>query len=75
MTGKDRSWYNHDRLKEIEKINQKEYQRRKSVRFKIPALEATRADLAKFRKFAKNNEMELRNIISTNPLLTELRWS
>ena len=72
MTAKDRWWYNFDRLKKIVKVIQKEHQRRKRVRFEILALKASRADLAKHIKFAKDNGIDLKKLISTDALLGEL---
>ena len=48
------------------------YQLRKRVRFEILALKASRVDLAKHVQFAKNNGIDLKKIISTDPLLGEL---
>ena len=72
MNARDRWWYHFDRIRKIVKLNQKEYFLKKRVRFEILALTAIRADLAKHKKFAKDNGIDLGKIISTDPVLGEL---
>ena len=68
----DRWWYHFDRLRKIVKITQKEYYLKKRVRFEILALTAIRIDLAKHKKFAKDNGIDLGKIISKDPVLGDL---
>ena len=71
-TANQRWWYNFDRLKKIVKLTQKEHRLKKRVRFEILALKASRADLAKHEKFARDNGIDLDRIVSKDPLLGEL---